>query len=58
MQILIKKCSDSRLWYANQIGKRATLVRTYVDAYLVVDPEGYTNYVHRDDADVVQEDRS
>lgn len=58
MQILIKQCSDRSAWYAGLVGQRATLVRKYRDAYLVIDPEGFTNYIPLADADVLKEDRT
>lgn len=58
MQILIKKCSDSRLWYANRVGERATLIRKFADAYQVIDPDGYSNFVRHEDAEIVVEDRA
>lgn len=55
MQIEIKKCSDSLMWYAGHIGKRVTLVRNYQDGFLVVALDGYLNMVLHDDAEIVEE---
>lgn len=52
--IRINKCSDSRRWYAKHVGRAFTVVRRYKDEYLVIDAEGYTNYVLIQDADEVK----
>lgn len=53
MTIRIIKCSDSLRWYARYVGYSFTVVRKYRDEYLVQDPEGYSNYVLHQDAEVI-----
>lgn len=52
-QIKINKCSDSLRWYAKHVGKAFTLIRNYRDGYLVQDPDGYTNMVLHQDAELI-----
>lgn len=52
--LLIKKCSDSMLWYAGLVGEYVPFIRRERDCYISREPAGYTNIVRLEDAEVVQ----
>lgn len=54
-KLRITKCSDSRMWYANLVGATVPLLREIPEGYLSREPDGYTNIVRREDAEVVDE---
>lgn len=56
-QIKIYRCSDSLRWYAKHVGKVFTLIRNYRDGYLVQDPDGYTNIVLHQDAEIMTDEQ-
>lgn len=49
----IIRCSDPMMWYSGLVGKLVPLLRIDADTYLSVEPDGYTNIVWRQDAEVV-----
>jgi hypothetical protein len=53
--LLIKSCSNSVMWYHNHIGKVVPLLKVYekTNEYLSREPEGYSNIVLMNDAEVV-----
>lgn len=53
MQLLIKKCSDSMLWYRDLVGQTVPMIKEVDEGYLSREPAGYTNIVRREDAEVV-----
>lgn len=53
MQLLIKKCSDSMLWYRDLVGQKVPMIKEVDEGYLSREPAGYTNIVRREDAEVV-----
>lgn len=55
-QLLIKKCSDPQLWYANLVGQKVVLLREDSEGYWSREPAGYTNIVRRDDAQVIHDE--
>lgn len=54
----IVRCSDSMMWYRDQVGSIVPLVRITPDCYMSREPAGYSNIVKLEDAVVVdlQED--
>lgn len=54
--LLIKQCSDNRKWYAGLIGKQVPLIRELPEGYLSREPGGYTNIVHKEDAEIIEEE--
>lgn len=54
-RLLITRCVDSSLWYAQHVGKTVDLVREERDYYISRESSGLTNIVHKADAQVVQE---
>lgn len=52
--LLIKKCSDSMLWYAGLVGEHVPFIRRERDCYISREPAGYTNIVWLEDAEVVR----
>ena len=55
-KLLIKKCSDPHLWYADLVGQEVELLREDCDGYWSREPAGYTNIVRRDDAQVIHDE--
>lgn len=55
-KLLIKKCSDPQLWYADLVGQEVELLREDRDGYWSREPAGYTNIVRRDDAQVIHDE--
>ena len=53
MQLLIKKCSDSMLWYRDLVGQTVPMIKEVDEGYLSREPAGYTNIVRREDAEVI-----
>lgn len=53
-ELLITRCSDWRMWYADMIGQRVPLLRIEADCYLSREPAGWTNIVKTTDAEIVQ----
>lgn len=54
MKVLkIKKCSDSMLWYSDLIGESVPFLREFEDCYMSREPNGYSNVVRKEDAEVV-----
>lgn len=53
MQLLIKKCSDSMLWYRDLVGQTVPMIKEVDEGYLSREPAGYTNIVRREDAEVL-----
>lgn len=51
--IRILKCSDTRMWYRDHIGKVVPFLREEATEYLSREPAGYTNIVKKQDAEVV-----
>lgn len=52
MEVVIVKCNDPLLWYANIVGQRVVVER--VDEYYWSrDRSGYINIIHKHDAEVV-----
>ena len=51
--LVIKKCSDPQMWYADLIGKTVPLLREDADGYWSREPSGHTNIVRREDAEVI-----
>lgn len=50
----IKQCSDSMMWYRNQIGATVPLLACEDDIYWSREVAGYRNIVLIEDADVVE----
>lgn len=55
-QLLIKKCSDPQMWYADLVGKEVPLLREDADGYWSREQAGHTNIVRREDAQVVDDE--
>ena len=53
--ILIKQCSDHKLWYSEMVGQEVPYVRTYhfEQIYVSREPDGYSNIVYMKDADLI-----
>lgn len=52
-KLLIKKCSDPQLWYAELVGQKVELLREDSEGYWSREPAGYLNVVRREDAEVI-----
>lgn len=52
-QLLIHRCSDPQLWYADLVGQQVPLVTEDESGYWSREPTGYLNIVRREDAAVV-----
>lgn len=55
-RILIEKCSDPQLWYADLVGQEVPYLREIDEGYLSREPAGYTNIVRREDGRVIDID--
>lgn len=55
-ELLIKKCSDPQLWYAELVGQKVELLREDSEGYWSREPAGYLNVVRREDAEVVDDE--
>jgi len=57
-KLLIKSCYDNRKWYANKIGQLVPLLGEEHGhyEYRSRQDDGYINYVHKEDAVVVEDD--
>lgn len=56
-ELLIKRCRDNMMWYASKIGQTVPLLREGNCFYWSRQDEGYSNIVHKDDAEVVENDQ-
>jgi len=54
-EILIKKCSDTSMWYADKIGQRVPYIKTLFSekCFLSREDAGFVNVVKFDDAELV-----
>ena len=52
-QLLIRQCPDPLMWYAGKIGKLVPLIRIDTDFYISREPNGYSNIVKKEDAEIV-----
>jgi len=57
MQILITRCSDPRLWYADKVGQTVPYLRRVMEGYLSREPNGFVNVVFYGDGEL-QEPKS
>ena len=55
MKIKIIKCSDSLMWYNNQIGQVFTPYREYPESYLVRATDSYSNIIYKTDVEILKE---
>lgn len=55
-KLLIKKCSDPQLWYAELVGQKVELLREDSEGYWSREPARYINVVRREDAEVVDDE--
>jgi len=57
-KLLIKSCYDNRKWYADKIGQLVPLLGEELGhyEYRSRQDDGYINYVHKNDAVIVEED--
>jgi hypothetical protein len=54
IEIQIKSCKDSLLWYNNQVGQTFTPYREYDDSYLVRCLDGLSNIVYKADCEIIK----
>lgn len=52
-ELLITSCSDPLMWYAHLIGQRVPLRCIAQDYYVSQEPAGFTNFVKKNDAEIV-----
>lgn len=59
-ELLITSCYDSKKWYAGLIGERVPLLSEEGShyEYRSRQPDGYINFVHKSDAEVVESEVS
>lgn len=55
MKLKIIKCRDSLMWYKDLVGHEVDYLREDSEYYWSRDNGGYTNIVHKSDAEVVLE---
>jgi hypothetical protein len=55
MKILIIDCSDSLYWYRNHIDQEFDVIKEFEESYKVRTPNGYTNFIQKEDAIEVDE---
>ena len=53
MLLRVIACSDPQLWYSHYISRVFPVISREKDVYWVVDVEGYSNIVKKQDAEVV-----
>ena len=51
--IKIVSCNDANKWYADLVGELLPLIRIEQDEYASIEPDGYINFVSKDDAEVM-----
>jgi|GEM_PF-1118597 len=52
-QLKITKCSDSRMWYADMVGKTVPCLRKIEEGFLSLEPSGYVNIILKDDVEII-----
>jgi hypothetical protein len=52
--IKILKCSDSKLWYANLVGKVVEYLGHDEVEWRSYEPQGYINFVKLEDAELIK----
>lgn len=58
MKVLkILSCNDNHKWYANLIGQCVPLLAVEEKEYKSLEPSGYINFVSKEDAEIVEEEK-
>jgi hypothetical protein len=52
-KLLIKQCPDKLRWYAPLVGQTVPYLGDLGDEYRSIEPNGYINFVRREDAEIV-----
>lgn len=50
----IVDCHDCLMWYNKRVGQVVPFVREYPEDYMSLEPAGYTNIVHKYDAELIE----
>lgn len=51
--LLITGCTDPLMWYAGLVGQEVPFLIEHPDCYMGREPAGYSNMVHKKDAEIV-----
>lgn len=54
--IEVVSCTDGMRWYAGHVGETFPLLREFADELKTREPAGYTNFVLRKDARIIEID--
>lgn len=54
--ILITGCTDAMRWYADKVGQSFSLLGADEHEFRTRQPEGYTNFVRREDAQIIDDE--
>ncbi len=52
--MVVERCTDELLWYHDLVGHTFPIIREEEEFFWTVEPEGYLNFIYKEDCRVVK----